>query len=297
VISAGGRQQILAGAVDSGPLVATGGLEFVFSTGGVADPTISGGTLELPSGSAQVFGPITFTGPGLLTIDAGTPAAVVAGFEFGDGIDFVSLPPAAAIVSLVGGNTLIGGLTIAGIFPSAGPGALSLNPDGLGGTMVTVACFAAGTHIATEQGEVPIQKIRRGDRVCSAAGGAVEVIWVGSRRIHCKRYPRPQDASPVRIERDAFHGDRPHRPLFLSPDHALFLNGVLIPVRYLLNGASIAQVAVDEIDYFHIELADHGVILAEGLPAESYLDTGNRLAFRDAAPIAAPPVALSRAAL
>lgn len=33
------------------------------------------------------------------------------------------------------------------------------------------------------------------------------------------------------------------------------------------------------VTYFHVELARHAVLLAEGLPAESYLDTGDRSDF------------------
>lgn len=36
---------------------------------------------------------------------------------------------------------------------------------------------------------------------------------------------------------------------------------------------------MDQITYYHVELPAHGVILAENLPAESYLDLGNRAAF------------------
>jgi hypothetical protein len=50
-------------------------------------------------------------------------------------------------------------------------------------------------------------------------------------------------------------------------------------VRYLINGASVAQIECDAISYFHVELAGHGVLVADGLPAESYLDTNNRSAF------------------
>jgi hypothetical protein len=71
----------------------------------------------------------------------------------------------------------------------------------------------------------------------------------------------------------------PHRDLLLSPHHAVFTGGVLIPIRHLINGTTIAQVEVDEITYWHVELESHDVILAEGLPCESYLDTGNRSAF------------------
>ena len=70
----------------------------------------------------------------------------------------------------------------------------------------------------------------------------------------------------------AFGPGRPHSELFLSPDHAVYVNEVLIPVRYLINGSSVAQVPMDRVTYHHVELAVHDVLLAEGMPAESFLD-------------------------
>jgi hypothetical protein len=90
---------------------------------------------------------------------------------------------------------------------------------------------------------------------------------------------------PVRVRAGAFGARRPHRDLVLSPDHAVFVDKVLIPVRYLLNGATIVQEPVDVITYWHVELARHDVLFAEGLPCESYLDTGNRALFGDAASV------------
>jgi hypothetical protein len=50
-----------------------------------------------------------------------------------------------------------------------------------------------------------------------------------------------------------------------------------VPVRYLDNGISIARALGSRIvEYFHVELDRHDVLFVEGLPAESYLDTGNR---------------------
>ena len=76
----------------------------------------------------------------------------------------------------------------------------------------------------------------------------------------------------MRVAAGAFGPGLPHADLWLSPDHAVYVNEVLIPVRYLVNGSTIAQVKVDSITYHHIELAQHDVLLAEGLPAESFLD-------------------------
>ena len=77
----------------------------------------------------------------------------------------------------------------------------------------------------------------------------------------------------------AFGPALPSRDLYLSPDHALFVDGVLIPVKLLVNGSSVRQVAVDEVTYYHVELPAHEVLLAEGLPAESYLDVDDRSSF------------------
>jgi hypothetical protein len=78
----------------------------------------------------------------------------------------------------------------------------------------------------------------------------------------------------------------PYRDLFLSPDHAVFFEGVLIPIKHLTNGSSIVQVPVDEVTYYHVELPEHDVLLAEGLPTESYLDTGDRTNFSNGGEVA-----------
>ena len=81
------------------------------------------------------------------------------------------------------------------------------------------------------------------------------------------------------IHAGAFGPGQPARDLRLSPDHAVFAEDELIPVRYLINGKSTRQVPVSRITYLHIELGHHHVVFAEALPVESFLDTGNRSAF------------------
>jgi hypothetical protein len=107
------------------------------------------------------------------------------------------------------------------------------------------------------------------------------VRWLGRRRLDCRRHPRPWDVLPVRIRQDAFVPGQPRRDLVLSPDHAVLVAGALIPVRYLVNGATIVQEDAGTVEYWHVELDRHDVLLAEGLPSESYLDTGNRADFEN----------------
>jgi len=97
--------------------------------------------------------------------------------------------------------------------------------------------------------------------------------------VECRQHPRPHTVWPVRVAAGAFGPRRPQRDLWLSPDHALFLQGVLIPVKYLIDGAAIVQVPVDTVTYYHVELPRHAVLLAEGLAAESYLEAGDRANF------------------
>jgi hypothetical protein len=143
----------------------------------------------------------------------------------------------------------------------------------------TSPCFVSGTHIATDRGEVAVQTLEIGDRVRLVDGRTAPIVWIGHRRVDCRRHPNPEQVWPVRVAADAFGPGEPHRDLFLSPDHSVFVEAVLIPVKYLINGTSIAQMIVAGVTYHHVELAEHDVLIAEGLPTESYLDTGDRSNF------------------
>lgn len=154
-----------------------------------------------------------------------------------------------------------------------------------GGSIITVSnapCFAAGTRIETEDGARPVEALAVGDRVRRLDGSLAPVIWIGSRAVDCRRHPAPEAVRPIRIAADAFGDGVPSRPLLLSPDHAVWSEGVLIPVKHLVNGTSIRQITPETVQYFHVELAEHAVIFAEGLAVESYLDTGDRSAFLEA---------------
>ena len=189
----------------------------------------------------------------------------------------------------ISGNTLYGITPGQMLVGSANVGANSF-PDGAPPTPdlsspIGTACFRAGTRLATPDGPIAVDDLDPGDEVTTAFGAVLKVRWVGYRTLDCRRHPRPQDVMPVRVAAGAFRPGLPRRDLWLSPDHALMVDGVLIPVRHLLNGATVQQEAVDEVTYFHVEMqnaageATHTALLAEGLAAESYLDTGNRRAF------------------
>jgi hypothetical protein len=112
---------------------------------------------------------------------------------------------------------------------------------------------------------------------------------IGSRSVNCARHSAPETVRPVRISANAFAQAVPERDLWLSPDHAVFVNGMLVPVKLLINGGSITQSKLGNVVYHHVELPEHAVILAEGLTVESYLDTGERANFDGEATIRLHP--------
>ncbi len=151
-----------------------------------------------------------------------------------------------------------------------------------------IACFAAGTLIRAARGLVPVEALRPGDRLATLADPAVpwrSVRWIGWRRLRMGALPDPEAAWPVLVRAGAFGPGCPARDLRVSPEHALLWDRVLIPARLLVNGSTILRDrACDRIAYHHVELDGHDVLLAEGLPAESWLDTGNRGMFANPPP-------------
>jgi Hint domain len=161
--------------------------------------------------------------------------------------------------------------------------AFQLSADGNGDTLITLTpCYCAGTRIRTDHGEVAVERLAVGDHVLTADGTARPVKWIGCRTLDFSRHPAPELAQPILIRADAIADGVPHRDLYVSPDHGLLLNDMLVPARLLVNGASIQTVsACKTVTYYHVELDAHDILLAENLPAESYLDTGNRGMFEN----------------
>ena len=284
-LSADGRVAEVSGGTASATTIEAGGSMFVNSSGTAIAPEItSGGTLVVNAG-ATVSGDIGFLGTGGRLVLGGASAGglTLSGFAAGDAIDLRDIAPGGSPAATLSGGVLTvsagGGVTTLALAGNVAGLRLTASGDAGSGTLIEAACYVAGTRIATTRGEVPVEALAPGDRVCTQEGRTRPVRWLGWRHVDCARHPHPERVWPVRIRADAFAPGRPRRDLLLSPDHAVFVDGLLIPVRCLVNGATIAPAPVDRVAYYHVELDRHDVILAEGLPAESYLDTGNRAAF------------------
>ncbi len=269
-----------------------------------------GGTLEFASGTGRLasfgsgvtgFASVEFDSGAAWTAEgsaAGLSSPVFSGFGPNDAIEIDGFVAQNSIflngvLSLTSASQAVVSLNIAGGFTTA---SFTVAGDGAGGTEVTVACFAAGTLIRLPGKEVAVEDLAIGDMVLTASGAARPVHWLGRRSYGGRFLLRNPRLLPIRIAAGALGHAIPTKDLFVSPDHALLIDGLLIPAGMLVNGTSIRRASpMPQVDYIHVELASHDAILANGAPAETFLDDDSRGIFHNASefdqlyPDAPPP--------
>jgi Hint domain len=159
----------------------------------------------------------------------------------------------------------------------AGQGGNGQGGNGQGGNGQGSHCLLRGTTIQTASGNRKIEELMVGDLLPTLFGGQRPIQWIA-------RYPfRKSDpfkpwvvkaVQPVRVARSALAPDVPHTDLYLTGWHALFVDGVLIPVGSLINGTTIKLYEareLAELEFFNIKLESHDVIYADGAPVETLL--------------------------
>lgn len=246
------------------------------------------------SPSANIDGQISISDNGAVapwTLDVTNPASNFSGnlsIRLGSSISGswrISLPGTLVNFTTVvtsanaGNNIVISGVsefTAIKFIPLSGANPF-ITIDNLNATLV---CYLEDTGIETTRGRVLVQDLKAGDRLPLAAGGETEVKWVGVQPID-GRTAHPGKVNPICISAGAIAAGVPSRDLFVSPDHAVEIDGLLFNASALVNGSSIRKVASmpESFTYYHIETDTHELILAEGLASESYLDNPDRSAF------------------
>jgi hypothetical protein len=272
---------------------ATGAIT-VESTGRVS---IGGGAAASDIVYAGTGGAVVFETTDNATLADGL-AAAISSFGTGDVLDLSGLAVAnVASVEVLGTTVTVlnaANDTLATLHMSGSFSGLGFHKDSGTGTDL-FACFCGGTRIATEFGEVPVERLRPGQRLRAADGRLLPLRWLGRSRI-----ARPgEDALPVRIRAGALGGGLPVRDLLVSPGHALLLDGLLVQAGALvgLPGIFREHEVPDVFSYHHLELDEHALLLAEGIAAESYLDAAEAVAFdnREERPAREAPAELALA--
>jgi hypothetical protein len=255
-------------------------------------------TLEIAAGGKAGSGAISFSGTGnTLKFDGTTMPSNTIDMTPGNTIDLagIAYDSAHGTAVLVGSqlqvteNGTTYDLNLSGIpageyfhLGSDNSGAFG----GLGGTDITentTPCYCRGTLIETVRGKRPVEDLRIGDRVITVSGRPKPIKWIGRRGYDGRFIRGRRDVLPMVIAAGALKRGVPARDLWVSPEHALYLDEVLVPARFLVNGMTITQAeAVDSVEYFHLEFEGHEIIVAEGAAAESYVESHNRRSFHNA---------------
>ncbi len=270
-------------------------------TGEAASGSTTGGssasTIELAAGTGRLagfgnqitnFNSVVFDTGAAWTIEgsgAGLGLPVISGLAPSDMIDidgFVSQNSSFlnGYLNLTSASNGHVSLDLAGNFTTA---SFIISSDGAGGTDVSVACFRTGTLIATPAGETLVEDLSIGDDVVTASGEARPIKWIGKRGYMPRVVAANSKTQPILFRAGSLAEGIPRRDLFVSAQHAMFLDSVLVPAASLVNGISIVRAAAPgAILYLHIELETHDVILAEGAPAETFVDDDSRGIFHNA---------------
>ncbi len=242
---------------------------------GATDPSGTGGesiaTIDGPSGAA------TTSPDGLYLIDNDviiTPGGGVSGLGSVDGIDNDGLLFTTADGKEYNFFSTDGSFSL---LNNPGTGYADLQPVL---TSTDAPCFCPGTMIMTANGEAAVETLAIGSVVLTTDGEQRVVRWIGHRAV-ASRFADPLTAMPIRIKAGALEDNVPVRDMLLSPCHAVLVDGVLAQAGALVNGSSIIRETVmpETFTYYHIELDDHSLILADGTPAETFIDNIDRMAF------------------
>jgi autotransporter passenger strand-loop-strand repeat protein len=288
LVIVGPKGVISTGSSTSSYSVTSGVTEYVFA-GGTADATTiaAGGLLDLAGGTAT--GGIFFSGGGgTLEIDDVTPTAVISGFVAGDVIDLTGVAFVSGGSATLGGDDVLtvteGGTNIQLNFDGSVTGDnFSVYADAAGTGTDVAPCYCAGTRIRTPAADIPVEHLAIGDLVQTLGGTAQPIKWIGKRSYAGAFAAVNPNLWPVLIRAGALSDNIPARDLYVSPEHAIYLDKRLIQARLLVNGSSIVVAKHAEvIEYYHIELAAHDVIYAEGAAAETFVDCDSRGMFHNA---------------
>ena len=133
-------------------------------------------------------------------------------------------------------------------------------------------CFARGTRIATDHGEVAVEDLRPGMMLQSEGNALRPIRWIGSRRLVLQ--PGADTQRPILMRAGSLGAGVPRRDLVVSPQHRICLERSgetsLAPAKGLLDLNGVRWMKGKRaVTYYSVLLDQHAVIYAEGAPVES----------------------------
>jgi hypothetical protein len=142
-------------------------------------------------------------------------------------------------------------------------------------------CYLKGTQILTDKGYLPIEQLSEGDLVVSF-GDIIdnEEVQFYSQPIltpikWIQKYSptfKNSDSYPIKFQKHSIKTDCPHKDLYVSPGHRMIIDGKMCLAKDLVNGISIVQEEMEDIEYYHFETEKAMVIDAQGAHSETFFN-------------------------
>lgn len=131
--------------------------------------------------------------------------------------------------------------------------------------------FTPGTFIATDRGQMPVERLKRGDRVVTLNRGLKRISWIGRCDISYHDLNQTQGLRPVLVKKGALGGGRPERDMLVSPQHRFKVRdrSELMTARGLMDHRRIVPAPTLGVSYLHMMCNTQEVVLANGAWAES----------------------------
>jgi len=146
-------------------------------------------------------------------------------------------------------------------------------------------CYRKGTRIATRTGYKAIEDIELGDEIVTV--GDIATTYNDEFHIRFNEMPKTkrviargsykvavtsEKTAPICICRNALGENRPKNDLYVSPEHKIISErGTWRKAKDLVNGSTIIQDRLlRDVEYWHLELEQHSVIMVENVLSESY---------------------------
>lgn len=142
-------------------------------------------------------------------------------------------------------------------------------------------CFAAGTMICTDRGDVAIENLKAGDLVYTVNRGLQPVRWIKARTVRADEMVFFPNLRPIRIRQGALGEQMPSKDLLVSPQHRMLVRSkitqrmcgeaeALVAAKHLrkIDGIDMAT-DVSSVVYYHMMFDQHEIVIANGALTES----------------------------
>lgn len=240
------------------------------------DNNLSNDTFSIDGGPAQTFDGLAVYNA-TITYTDGTPPATITATVFQDTAGNIYLAPEtstnADYTAMIAAP--IQSITLDSIFPTSTNRMLADRQS------TDFVCYASGTNILTDLGEVPVEQIKSSDLVMTLDHGLQAVRWIrgGDHSLD----DAEDDSKPIKIKAGTLGRNLPAHDLIVSPQHRIFVGGsgqltdvfdseALVPAKSLIGVPGIRRMkGRAKITWIHFACDRHEIVTANGCLSESLL--------------------------